>query len=42
MSFLDRESVAGVELAFQTGLVAAALVSGLLAANVLLPPRRVL
>lgn len=41
-SFLDRQELAGMGWAFQTGVVAAALVGGLLAANVLLPPRRVL
>ena len=41
-SFLDREAVTGVEWAFQTGLIAASLVGGLLAANLVLPPRRVL
>lgn len=41
-SFLDRDSQAGMEWAFQTGLVAVALVGGLLLANLILPPRRVL
>ncbi len=41
-SFLDREALAGMEWAFQTGVVAVALVGGTLAANVVLPPRRVL
>lgn len=41
-SFLDREALAGMEWAFQTGVVAVALVGGTLLANVLLPPRRVL
>ena len=41
-SFLNREALVGVEWAFQTGLVAVSLVGGLLAANVVLPPRRVL
>lgn len=41
-SFLDAEAVAGLSWAFQTGMVAISLVGGLLAANVLLPPRRVL
>jgi len=41
-SFLDREALAGMEWAFQTGLVAVALVGGLLVGNVLVPPRRVL
>jgi uncharacterized membrane protein YjjB (DUF3815 family) len=41
-SFLDDQALLGTEWAFQTGLVAVALVGGLLAANVVLPPRRVL
>lgn len=41
-SFLDEQALAGLGWAFQTGVVAAALVGGLLSANVLLPPRRVL
>lgn len=41
-SFLVRDSVQGMEWAFQTGLVAVSLVGGLLFANLLLPPRRVL
>jgi uncharacterized membrane protein YjjP (DUF1212 family) len=41
-SFLDAEALAGMAWAFQTGLVAASLVGGLLAANLVLPPRRVL
>ncbi|MDF1798878.1 MAG: threonine/serine exporter family protein [Planctomycetota bacterium] len=41
-SFLDADSSAGVAWAFQTGLVAASLVGGLLLSNLLLPPRRVL
>ncbi|MFT5689724.1 MAG: uncharacterized membrane protein YjjP (DUF1212 family) [Planctomycetota bacterium] len=41
-SFLDREALAGMEWAFQTGMVAAALVAGTLAANVIFPPRRVM
>lgn len=41
-SFLEREALAGMDWAFQTGLVAVSLVGGLLAANVLLPPRRTL
>jgi uncharacterized membrane protein YjjP (DUF1212 family) len=39
-SFLDAEAMAGMEWAFQTGMVAVALVGGLLASNILLPPRR--
>ncbi|MFT5287078.1 MAG: uncharacterized membrane protein YjjP (DUF1212 family) [Planctomycetota bacterium] len=41
-SFLDREALAGMEWAFQTGMVAVALVGGLLLAGLLIPPRRVL
>ena len=41
-SFLERDSLAGMEWAFQTGMVAVSLVGGLLAANIVLPPRRVL
>jgi len=41
-SFLDQEAVAGMSWAFQTGMVAVSLVGGLLAANIVLPPRRVL
>jgi uncharacterized membrane protein YjjP (DUF1212 family) len=41
-SFLDAEALAGMAWAFQTGMVAISLVGGLLAANAVLPPRRVL
>lgn len=41
-SFLDRDTLVGLEGVFQTGLVAVSLAGGLLAANVVLPPRRVL
>jgi len=41
-SFLDEEAIAGMSWAFQTGMVAVSLVGGLLAANIVLPPRRVL
>ena len=41
-SFLEAQALTGVEGAFRTGLVGVSLVGGLLAANVLLPPRRVL
>ncbi len=41
-SFLERDSLGGAAWAFQTGLVAISLVGGLLAANLLVPPRRVL
>lgn len=41
-SFLDADSAAGTEWAFRTGLVAISLVAGLLLANLILRPRRVL
>lgn len=39
-SLLDQDAIAGVQTAFTMTLVAVALVTGLLVANVLLPPRR--
>ncbi|MEM1044155.1 MAG: threonine/serine exporter family protein [Bacteroidota bacterium] len=41
-SFTEKNAVIGLEAAFQMLLVAAALVGGMLTANALLPPRRVL
>jgi uncharacterized membrane protein YjjP (DUF1212 family) len=41
-SFLEKDALVGIDFAFQTGLVAISLVGGLLAANVVLPPRRVM
>lgn len=41
-SFIDQDAVAGVELAFSMTIVAVSLVGGLLAANTVVPPRRVL
>jgi len=41
-SFLETDSAAGLAWAFQTGLVAVSLVGGLLLANIVLPPRRIL
>lgn len=41
-SLLDQDVLSGVESAFNMALVAIALVTGLLIANVLVPPRRVL
>jgi len=41
-SFLEKDALMGIDFAFQTGLVAISLVGGLLAANVFLPPRRVM
>ncbi len=41
-SFLAQDAVTGVQSAFTMALVAIALVTGLLLANVLLPPRRAL
>ena len=38
--FIAQDALAGMQTAFRTTLVAAALVGGLLSANVLLPPRR--
>ncbi len=40
--FLEQDAISGMEAAFQTALMAVSLVGGLLAANVLVPPRRVL
>ncbi len=40
--FLDRDVVTGVEAAFRMVIVAVALVTGLLVANVAIPPRRIL
>lgn len=42
ISFLDRDTLVGMEGAFRMGMVAVALVGGTLAANVILPPRRVM
>ncbi len=42
LSFLDKNAVSGVEAAFQMTLVAVSLVLGLLFANAILPPRKVL
>ena len=41
-SFLNEGALSGMSWAFQTGLVAVSLVGGLLAANVVVRPRRVL
>lgn len=41
-SFIDERAIEGVELAFGTLLVAVALVGGFLAANSIIPPRRIL
>ncbi|MEZ4326542.1 MAG: threonine/serine exporter family protein [Polyangiales bacterium] len=41
-SFLRRDVVAAVDTAFAVGLVAGALVTGLLVANLVLPPRKAL
>ncbi|QDV26309.1 threonine/serine exporter family protein [Aureliella helgolandensis] len=41
-AFLDRQTLAGIDFAFSMVIVAAALVGGILAANVILPPKRVL
>lgn len=41
-ALLDRETIAGIDLAFAMLIVAMSLVSGILTANVILPPRRIL
>lgn len=41
-AFLDNNTIAGIDLAFQMVIVAVSLVGGILTANVLVPPRRVL
>jgi uncharacterized membrane protein YjjP (DUF1212 family) len=41
-AFVNQDAMQGVELAFATLLVAMSLVGGLLAANALIPPRRIL
>ena len=41
-SFLRRDVIAAVHTAFEVGLVAGALVAGLLVANIVLPPRKAL
>ncbi|MEO1700215.1 MAG: threonine/serine exporter family protein [Planctomycetota bacterium] len=41
-AFTERDALVGIDGAFQVLLLAAALVGGLLAANALLPPRRIL
>lgn len=41
-AFVDRETMAGVDLAFSMLIVAVALVGGILTSNVLLPPKRIL
>lgn len=41
-AFLDHETLAGVDFAFSMVVVAAALVGGILMANLLLPPKRIL
>jgi uncharacterized membrane protein YjjB (DUF3815 family) len=41
-SLLERDVVAGVDTAFSMLMVAVALVAGLLSANALVPPRKVL
>ncbi len=41
-AFLDRETIAGIDLAFAMLIVAMSLVSGILTANVVMPPRRIL
>ena len=41
-AFVNQDALEGLELAFATFLVAMSLVGGLLAANALIPPRRIL
>ena len=41
-ALLDRQTIEGIDLAFTMTLVATSLVGGLLAANVILPPKRIL
>ncbi len=41
-AFLDSDTMAGVDLAIQMIIVAVALVGGILTANVLVPPKRIL
>ena len=41
-AFLDRETIAGIDFAFNMLIVAVSLVGGILAANVFVPPKRIL
>jgi len=41
-AFLDKNAIAGIDFAFQMVIVAISLVGGILIANVLVPPRRIL
>ena len=41
-AFLDHETLVGVDFAFNMVVVAVALVGGILTANILLPPKRIL
>ncbi|QEG21065.1 threonine/serine exporter family protein [Mariniblastus fucicola] len=41
-AFLDNNTIAGIDFAFQMVIVAVSLVGGILTANVLVPPRRIL
>ena len=41
-ALLERDVLSGVQTAFATTLVAIALATGILLANVLIPPRRLL
>lgn len=41
-AFLDHETMAGIDFAFSMLIVAVALVGGILTANVLVPPKRIL
>jgi uncharacterized membrane protein YjjB (DUF3815 family) len=41
-AFLDNDTIAGIDFAFQMIIVAVSLVGGILTANALIPPRRIL
>jgi uncharacterized membrane protein YjjB (DUF3815 family) len=41
-SFLNQETVAGIDFAFTMMIVAVALVGGILTANIVVPPKRIL
>ena len=41
-AFLDSDTMAGIDMAFQMMIVAIALVGGILIANVIIPPKRIL
>ena len=41
-AFLDNDTIAGIDFAFQMVIVAVSLVGGILTANAIVPPRRIL